>query len=52
MTSYTVEEMMQFDPCYSREQVADLWAGRERLSLLDLLDLPIPPASAKAGAVV
>ena len=42
MTSYTIEEMMQFDPCYSREQVADLWAGRERLSLLEILDLPIP----------
>jgi len=44
MQSYTVDEMMAFRPRYSREQVADLWAGRERLSLLEILDLDIPAA--------
>ena len=44
MQSYTIEEMMRFKPCYPRKQVADLWAGRERLSLLEILDLDIPAA--------
>ena len=43
MKTWTVEEMVAERPCpeYTRERMAELWAGREALSLLDILDLPI-----------
>ncbi|HHR85026.1 MAG TPA: hypothetical protein ENL23_01610, partial [Candidatus Acetothermia bacterium] len=44
MKSWTVNEMLAERPCkeYTREILTNLWAGRERLSLLDVLDLNIP----------
>ena len=42
MKSWTVEEMIATGACYSHEQITALWAGRERLTLLDVLDLEIP----------
>ena len=44
MTTWTVDQMLAARPCeeYTRERIAELWAGRDALSLLDILDLPIP----------
>ena len=44
MKTWTVDEMLADLPCcrcYTRERVEELWAGRERLSLLEILDLDI-----------
>ena len=43
MKTWTVEERVAERPCpeYTRERIAELWAGREALSLLDILDVPI-----------
>jgi len=42
--SYSVDEIMSFGPCitYPRDRVEALWSGRERMTLLEILDLPIP----------
>jgi hypothetical protein len=42
----TVDNIMDLDPCedYTREDVEELWDGRESLSLVDICDLDIPPA--------
>ena len=44
MKTWTVEEMLAEGPCpgYDRDRIAALWAGRERLSLWDILMLDIP----------
>jgi hypothetical protein len=46
MQTWTVDEMLSHQPCedYPRERLVELWAGRERLSVLDILDLDIPAA--------
>jgi hypothetical protein len=46
MQTWTVSEMLENKPCedYPRERLVELWAGRERLSVLDILDLDIPAA--------
>jgi hypothetical protein len=43
MRSWTIDEMLAERPCeeYTRERITELWAGRERLTLLEVLDLPI-----------
>lgn len=42
MKSWTVDEVMELEPCYSRERVEELWGERESLSALDVCDLDIP----------
>ena len=44
MKTWTIDEMMSHSPCpdYPRERLEELWAGRERLSVIDILDLEIP----------
>ncbi len=43
MQTWTVEEMWAHEPpCYTKERLIELWAGRESLSVLDILDLDIP----------
>ena len=41
--SWTIDEMLAEKPCeeYTRARLEELWAGRERLTLLDMLDLDI-----------
>ena len=43
MKSWTIGEMLNERPCtkYTQERITELWAGRERLTLLEVLDLPI-----------
>ncbi len=41
MKSWTVDEMVAECPCYSRERIEQLFAGREQLTLLEILDLHI-----------
>jgi hypothetical protein len=45
MKTWTVDEMLAHKPClpYDQARLEELWAGRERLSVLDILDLDIPP---------
>jgi hypothetical protein len=40
----TIDAIMELDPCpeYSRERVEELWAGRESITMIELLDLDIP----------
>ena len=52
MKTLTVDDVMKMEPCgwddeddgtnYTRKRVSALWAGRKRLSLLEVLDLGIP----------
>jgi hypothetical protein len=44
MRYWTIDEMQAERPCeeYTRERITELWAGRERLTLMEVLDLPIP----------
>ena len=44
MKSWTIGEMLNERPCaeYPRNRIEDLWSGRERLSLRDILRLDIP----------
>jgi len=46
MNSYSIDEIMSHHPCaaYPRERVEALWGGRERMTLAEILDLPIPAA--------
>lgn len=37
----TVDQIMERHPCYTRARVVELWAGREALTALDVLDLDI-----------
>lgn len=56
MQTWTVDEMLAHGPCeeYLDGRLEHLWDGRERLSVLDILELPIPKsdrvwASLQAG---
>jgi len=44
MKTWTVDEMLAEHPCewYDRDRITALWAGRDALSLRDILDLDIP----------
>ncbi len=46
MISWTVDEMLTEDVCvyYTREKLLELWGGRERVSLLDILQSSISDA--------
>jgi hypothetical protein len=39
----TVDAVMALRPCYTRDRVTTLFAGRESLSATDISTLPIPP---------
>lgn len=39
--SYAIDDIMALDPCYDQAQVESLFAGRERLSVDDILALDI-----------
>jgi len=46
MNSVTVDQVMSFRPCdppYTRDYVTELFAGRETVTALDILDSGIPP---------
>ena len=43
MSSVTVDDVMAWRPCYRRAKVKRLFADRDRLTALDILDLDIPP---------
>ncbi len=38
----TIADVMAWTPCYSQAKITALYAGRERLTALDILDLDIP----------
>lgn len=42
--NYTIDDMLKRRPCsgYDRERLEVLWAGRESVSALDILDMDIP----------
>jgi hypothetical protein len=44
MKTWTVDEMLAEHPCdrYNRERITELWAGKEALSLKEILFLNIP----------
>ena len=42
MKGYTIDEVLSWDVCYTREQLEGLYAGRETLTARDIFDLPIP----------
>jgi len=42
MKTMTVEDIMKHEPCYTRERIIELWAGRESLSFSDVAKLDIP----------
>ena len=46
MKTWTIDEMMLENPCpkYTKEVVTQLWTGREKLSLAEVLALEIPAA--------
>ena len=44
MTPITIALVMSWSPCYAKERVTELAAGRESISALEACDLPIPPA--------
>jgi hypothetical protein len=44
MTKFTVDEMMAFRPCYTRNRVAELWGQLEALDVPQILALDIPAA--------
>jgi hypothetical protein len=40
--SVTLDDILSWDPCYDREDLEELAAGRERITAAEILDLPIP----------
>ena len=42
MKTMTVEDIMKHNPCYKRDRIIELWAGRESLSFSDVAKLDIP----------
>ena len=42
MRQFTVDEMMDYDPCYTRERVARLWGNRKKCGARQFIDMPIP----------
>ena len=41
MNSVTVDQVLAWSPCYSREKIESLFAGREAVTAAGILDLPI-----------
>jgi len=42
MRTFTVDEMMNCNPCYTRDRVVELWAGRERCGAHEIINMPMP----------
>ena len=42
MRTFTVDEMMNCKPCYTRDRVVELWVGRERCGAHEIINMPIP----------
>jgi hypothetical protein len=42
MLSVTIDQVLAWDPCYSLEQIEDLFGGREQITALDVLAMDIP----------
>ena len=44
MTTFTIEDILELDPCeeYTREKLEELWEGKESLTLREILELTIP----------
>ena len=44
LKTWTVKQMLAEEPCeqYTEEALAKLWAGREKVTLLDIIDMDIP----------
>jgi hypothetical protein len=42
MLTVTMDQVLSWEPCYSREQIGTLFAGRERITALDVLSMDIP----------
>ena len=42
MKTMTVEDIMKHNPCYKRDRIIELWAGRESLSFSEVAKLDIP----------
>ena len=51
MNSITLDQVMAWHPCYSREKIESLFGGRESLTVAEILELPIP-ASDRLWAVL
>ena len=51
MKTWTVKQMLAEKPCdrYTEEVLTKLWAGREKVTLLDILDMDIPDADKLYG---
>ncbi len=52
MKTWTVSQMLAERPCdrYTEEDLTKLWAGREKVTLLDILDMDIQDADKLWGA--
>ena len=52
MKTWTVKQMLEKKPCeqYTEEVLTKLWAGREKVTLLDIIDMDIPDADKLWGA--
>jgi hypothetical protein len=44
MTTFTIEDILELDPCeeYTEERLKELWKGKESLALREILELTIP----------
>ena len=42
MKTLTIDDVMAYEPCYPREQVADLFAGRESVTIREICAVDIP----------
>jgi hypothetical protein len=40
--SVTLDDVLSWEPCYSEDRLRELAAGRERITALEALDLPVP----------
>jgi hypothetical protein len=43
LTRINIDTVMSWDPCYEQERIKELFAGRDFLSVEDILALDIPP---------
>ena len=52
MKTWTVAQMLAEKPCskYTEEVLTKLWAGRETVTLIDILDMDIPDKDKMWGA--
>ena len=45
MKTFTIKDLQKYEPCedYTPERIAELFAGRESINMLDVLEMDIPP---------